>query len=29
MGTLGRQRILADWNYETQFAPVLNILNQG
>jgi glycosyltransferase involved in cell wall biosynthesis len=23
MGERGRQRILADWNYETQFAPVL------
>ncbi len=23
MGTTGRQRILTDWNYETQFAPVM------
>lgn len=26
MGERGRQRILADWNYETQFQPVLEIL---
>jgi glycosyltransferase involved in cell wall biosynthesis len=26
MGELGRQRILEDWNYERQFAPVLDYL---
>jgi glycosyltransferase involved in cell wall biosynthesis len=26
MGERGRQRIMTDWNYETQFAPVLNRL---
>ncbi len=26
MGERGRQRILADWNYETQFRPVLEIM---
>ena len=26
MGEAGRQRVLADWNYETQFAPVLHAL---
>jgi hypothetical protein len=26
MGELGHARILADWNYETQFAPVLDAL---
>jgi glycosyltransferase involved in cell wall biosynthesis len=26
MGEAGRQRILAEWNYEAQFAPVLRIL---
>lgn len=27
MGALGRQRVLADWNYETQFEPVTRLLN--
>ena len=27
MGESGRKRILADWNYETQFIPVFNRLN--
>jgi hypothetical protein len=26
MGEAGRQRILKEWNYETQFAPVLQVL---
>ena len=26
MGEQGRQRILADWNYEYQFSPILQIL---
>jgi glycosyltransferase involved in cell wall biosynthesis len=26
MGELGRQRILAEWNYERQFAPVIEAL---
>jgi glycosyltransferase involved in cell wall biosynthesis len=26
MGERGRRRVLADWNYETQFAPVLRTL---
>ena len=26
MGRRGRNRVLSDWNYETQFAPVLQIL---
>lgn len=26
MGEAGRQRLLEDWNYETQFAPVLELL---
>ena len=29
MGQRGRERILADWNYEKQFAPVLECLNAG
>ena len=29
MGERGRQRILADWNYETQFAPVLEHLSSS
>jgi glycosyltransferase involved in cell wall biosynthesis len=29
MGDCGRQRILNDWNYETQFAPVLQILSRA
>jgi len=29
MGERGRQRILLEWNYETQFQPVLDILNQS
>jgi glycosyltransferase involved in cell wall biosynthesis len=29
MGELGRQRILAEWNYETQFAGVQNLLGQA
>lgn len=29
MGAAGRQRILADWNYETQFRPVLDLLEGG
>jgi glycosyltransferase involved in cell wall biosynthesis len=30
MGELGRQRILSDWNYENQFAPVLDaIIGKG
>jgi glycosyltransferase involved in cell wall biosynthesis len=29
MGERGRQRIAADWNYETQFAPVLELLTHG
>jgi glycosyltransferase involved in cell wall biosynthesis len=29
MGERGRQRIAADWNYETQFAPVLEKLTMG
>lgn len=28
MGEAGRQRILADWNYETQFAPVARLLER-
>lgn len=28
MGERGRQRILADWNYETQFRPVAKVLNR-
>jgi hypothetical protein len=28
MGEQGRQRILTEWNYEVQFAPVLDILNR-
>jgi glycosyltransferase involved in cell wall biosynthesis len=28
MGGRGRQRILKEWNYESQFAPVLYILNR-
>jgi glycosyltransferase involved in cell wall biosynthesis len=28
MGERGRQRILTDWNYETQFAPVVKRLNE-
>ncbi len=28
MGEEGRQRIEAEWNYETQFAPVLTVLNR-
>jgi glycosyltransferase involved in cell wall biosynthesis len=27
MGAEGRKRILADWNYETQFASVVNVLH--
>lgn len=27
MGVAGRQRILADWNYETQFEPVLHMMH--
>jgi spore maturation protein CgeB len=27
MGEKGRQRILAEWNYEAQFAPVLALMN--
>jgi glycosyltransferase involved in cell wall biosynthesis len=27
MGERGRQRILTDWNYEAQFAPVLALMN--
>jgi hypothetical protein len=26
MGEAGRQRILNDWNYETQFAPIKDML---
>jgi len=26
MGERGRQRVLAEWNYETQFAPVLQCI---
>lgn len=29
VGELGRQRIAAEWNYETQFKPVLEVLNQA
>jgi glycosyltransferase involved in cell wall biosynthesis len=29
MGERGRQRILSEWNYETQFQPVLDILNDS
>jgi len=29
MGEAGRQRILAEWNYETQFAPVLGRMQRG
>lgn len=29
MGKKGRQRILEDWNYETQFQPVLEYMNPG
>jgi glycosyltransferase involved in cell wall biosynthesis len=29
MGEKGRQRILADWNYERQFEPVLRMLEGG
>jgi glycosyltransferase involved in cell wall biosynthesis len=29
MGERGRQRVLAEWNYETQFAPVLRMLQSG
>jgi glycosyltransferase involved in cell wall biosynthesis len=28
MGELGRQRILCDWNYETQFAPILGVITK-
>lgn len=28
MGAAGRQRVLADWNYETQFEPVMKVLEQ-
>lgn len=28
MGERGRQRILTDWNYETQFKPVLDIITK-
>jgi len=27
MGEKGRQRVLADWNYEKQFAPVIELIN--
>jgi glycosyltransferase involved in cell wall biosynthesis len=27
MGEAGRQRVLSEWNYETQFAPVLQLLS--
>jgi glycosyltransferase involved in cell wall biosynthesis len=27
MGERGRQRVLAEWNYETQFAPVRDLIN--
>ncbi len=27
MGERGRQRILSDWNYETQFQPAVRVLN--
>jgi hypothetical protein len=26
MGEAGRQRVLAEWNYEHQFQPVINLL---
>jgi glycosyltransferase involved in cell wall biosynthesis len=26
MGERGRQRVLAEWNYETQFAPVRRLI---
>jgi hypothetical protein len=26
MGELGRTKVLADWNYETQFGGVLDLL---
>jgi glycosyltransferase involved in cell wall biosynthesis len=29
MGERGRQRIIAEWNYETQFSPVLSSLENG
>ncbi|MBR8829537.1 MAG: glycosyltransferase [Gomphosphaeria aponina SAG 52.96 = DSM 107014] len=29
MGERGRQKILADWNYEKQFQPIAEILNQS
>ena len=29
MGRRGRERILAEWNYERQFAPVLNMLESA
>ena len=29
MGERGRRRVLADWNYETQFAPVLQAVTGG
>jgi glycosyltransferase involved in cell wall biosynthesis len=28
MGERGRQRICAEWNYETQFQPVVDMLGQ-
>ena len=27
MGESGRARVLAEWNYEAQFAPVLSVLS--
>jgi len=29
MGSAGRARVRNDWNYESQFAPVLAVLEQG
>jgi hypothetical protein len=29
MGEKGRRRILSEWNYEAQFAPVVRMLEQS
>jgi hypothetical protein len=28
MGEAGRQKILSSWNYETQFLPVIQLLDE-
>src|SRR6185295_11545986 len=29
MGEDGRQRVLSEWNYEAQFAPVFRVITEG